>query len=650
MGYLIYIEDEEIYQANIVKYDGTEWRLIGQSAASQHVFELSFATDLNRSLYALYWHPDGLRVDKYAAVIRSYTVNFETTGGSPVQSVVVNANSPVTQPSPPTRTGYTFDGWYSDSALTTPYDFSAPITANTTLYAKWTANGYTVNFDSNEGTEVESQTVNYNETAAAPSAPTRTGYTFDGWYSDSDLETPFNFSTPITADTTLYAKWSINSYTVSYETNGGSAITDQTVDYNTTVTEPSAPTRTGYTFGGWYSDSDLTIPFNFNAPITENTTLYAKWTSADARLSGFSVDQGTLDPVFMASTFTYNVRNVPNSVTALNLSITKADRRASLDVTGATEVSVTDDVYVYRVADLTVGPNPVQIKVTAEDDTFTTYSLTIDRAAAPVSPTPTTPVPDPTPTTPAPAPAPSAPTPTPTPVPTPAPAPVPPAPAPTTAPVFQNGVVDGEALVSRISAAANSAPSGAATLTDTGAHWARQAIGTFARLGFVTGDPDGSFRPNDKITRGEFAAILSRVFPVEQASAAAPVLNDVNNHWANESIRRLVSVGVLKGYGDGTFRPNRTISREEMAAVLSRIVNLNEVNKDTSRGSFVDQSQISPYAADAVRQAAQAGIVSGKPGEVFDPKGQSSRAEAVVILSNTLNLDPQIWVILNNLE
>ena len=210
--------------------------------------------------------------------ISSYTVSFASNGGSVVTSQSINYNSSVTIPAAPTKTGYTFAGWYSDIALTTPFAFATAITADTTLYAKWTINSYTVSFTSNGGSVVTSQSVNYNSPATLPAAPTKTGYTFAGWYSDTALITPFAFATAITADTTLYAKWTINSYTVSFASNGGSVVTSQSVNYNLPATLPAAPTKTGYTFAGWYSDVALTTPFAFSTAITADTTLYAKWT------------------------------------------------------------------------------------------------------------------------------------------------------------------------------------------------------------------------------------------------------------------------------------------------------------------------------------------------------------------------------------
>ncbi|QSO51242.1 InlB B-repeat-containing protein [Alicyclobacillus curvatus] len=131
-------------------------------------------------------------------------VTYNSNGGSALPDEVVTYGSAANQPQPPTMTGATFDGWYSDSGLKTPFDFSTPITSVTTLYAKWTC---MVSFDSNGGSSVSSETVGTHTDAAQPANPTKAGYLFGGWYSDKGLTTPFNFSTAVTSDTTLYAKW-----------------------------------------------------------------------------------------------------------------------------------------------------------------------------------------------------------------------------------------------------------------------------------------------------------------------------------------------------------------------------------------------------------------------------------------------------------
>ncbi|KAI7259952.1 hypothetical protein KC345_g10188, partial [Hortaea werneckii] len=212
-------------------------------------------------------------------VKKTYTVSFESNGGSAVAQQTVNEGAVATIPDAPARSGYTFGGWYSDSNLMSSYGFTEGVTANLTLYAKWTLNSYTVSFNSNGGSAVNSQSVDDGSTAMSPEAPVRAGYTFGGWYSNSTLTNVYNFTTPVTANLTLYAKWTA-SYTVSFESNGGSAVSAQMVEYDGKVTAPADnPAKDGYTFGGWYRDSDLTEAYSFAAPVTADLTLYAKWIS-----------------------------------------------------------------------------------------------------------------------------------------------------------------------------------------------------------------------------------------------------------------------------------------------------------------------------------------------------------------------------------
>lgn len=111
----------------------------------------------------------------------------------------------------PTVEGYTFDGWYADAAYTTEFDFTQPITGDTTIYAKWTANDYYVSFVTEHGDPPTSQNVKYNGTAKDPGKLTEEGYTFIGWYTDATYSKKFDFSTPITGDTKVYAKWEKNA-------------------------------------------------------------------------------------------------------------------------------------------------------------------------------------------------------------------------------------------------------------------------------------------------------------------------------------------------------------------------------------------------------------------------------------------------------
>ena len=108
-------------------------------------------------------------------------------------------------------------------------------------------------------------------------APTVEGYTFDGWYADAAHTTEFDFSTPITGDTTIYAKWTANDYYVSFFTEHGDPPTSQNVKYNGTAKDPGKLSAEGYTFIGWYTDATYSTKFDFTKPIKHNTTVYAKW-------------------------------------------------------------------------------------------------------------------------------------------------------------------------------------------------------------------------------------------------------------------------------------------------------------------------------------------------------------------------------------
>ena len=90
-----------------------------------------------------------------------------------------------------------------------------------------------------------------NSAIQQPTAPTKEGYTFAGWYSDSGLTQDFDFTTPISTDITLYAKWDVNYYTVTFDSNGGSAITARSIQAGQKATKPDDPTKDGYDFKGW---------------------------------------------------------------------------------------------------------------------------------------------------------------------------------------------------------------------------------------------------------------------------------------------------------------------------------------------------------------------------------------------------------------
>lgn len=142
--------------------------------------------------------------------INQYTVKFVSDHGSFADQTIEYGKLIETDKlTIPEVEGYTFDGWYAED--NTKFDFTQPIKHNTTVYAKWTAKNYEVSFITGHGNAPTSQNVPYNGTAKDPGKLTEEGYTFIGWYADDTYSTEFKFSTPITGDTKVYAKWEKNA-------------------------------------------------------------------------------------------------------------------------------------------------------------------------------------------------------------------------------------------------------------------------------------------------------------------------------------------------------------------------------------------------------------------------------------------------------
>ena len=332
----------------------------------------------------------------------THTVTFNSNGGSKIAPKEVVSGVKIKAPETPTKDKYLFRGWYEDSTFSKEFDFNTPITSDMTLYAKWEAansineirlagdiqygtvsvgtlpsfnprtttdsitidrtnsdwaykmqnglwsrfgletptavndgktnygydfrivtndgyqlasdlkviyngedvtstvdimkaswgayvtvdlgkaNGtpvvYTITFNSNDGTSVASQNVNAGEKLTEPTpAPTKEGFTFDGWYEDSTFSKKFDFNTPITDNMTLYAKWTENKYTLTFDANGGSGtmtpVTDLTGEYTLPANEFTAPS--GKQFKGWSLTTDGAIVTKVD--MTENRTVYAIW-------------------------------------------------------------------------------------------------------------------------------------------------------------------------------------------------------------------------------------------------------------------------------------------------------------------------------------------------------------------------------------
>jgi len=216
-----------------------------------------------------------------------FTITFDSAGGSSVASQTVNTYKTVSKPTNPTKSGYTFVEWQLNGKT---YNFSTPVTGNITLKAVWDVVKYTVTFDSAGGSTVNKQNIEINKTATEPKKPTKTGYTFVEWRLNGNK---YNFNTPVTGNITLKAEWTINTYTVQFDLNGGSGnIPNQTIEYGKKVTEPANPTKAGATFVEWRLNGNK---YAFSTPVTGNITLKAQYKEKEYTFKVSLIDEYSPD-------------------------------------------------------------------------------------------------------------------------------------------------------------------------------------------------------------------------------------------------------------------------------------------------------------------------------------------------------------------
>jgi len=235
--------------------------------------------------------------------VKKWVVTFDTNGGIKIASLNVEDGKVIIDIPNPTREGYEFEGWYYNNER---FNFNTVITKDITLVAKWKETEkpvyennviiktrYTVTFDSQGGTKVNSQKVEKNKTVIKPSNPEKEGYKFIGWYLNGS---EYNFNTKMTKNIVLTAKWEkvedvvvpekpeepttqekpeeVKTYTVTFETDGGSSTASQKVDEGKLVTKPTDPKKDGNKFIGWYLNDK---EYDFNTKVTKDITLVAKW-------------------------------------------------------------------------------------------------------------------------------------------------------------------------------------------------------------------------------------------------------------------------------------------------------------------------------------------------------------------------------------
>lgn len=412
----------------------------------------------------------GLTIDvKYD--LDEHTLTFETNGGSAINPVTVRHGNAVARPADPTKDKYTFIGWYADPEFTEEYDFATVLEADKTIYAKFELTSTPigdiyVRYDVlhikqlPDGTydlanaEVEHLSAKKDSTVTAVIKDYRATHHVNVNRTLSKLTgtaiQPYMGVDGKPVYTILSVYYDLDFHTLTFDTMGGSKIAPETVRHGLTVAKPKDPVNGGYIFDGWYTDKTYRTPYNFATPLTQDTTIYAKWFLIV--LPGVTDKKAT--PKLNTSDHFAYVQGYPNGTVKPAGNITRAETAAIL----------------FRLMD---------------DASRKTYYST------------------------------------------------------------KSGFRD--------------VASGS---------WYNTYVATLNNAGVITDSSNGYFRPNEAITRAELAAMLAKF---SETTGAANYFNDVSaKYWAANAIAICAKLGWITGYPDGTFRPDKNVTRAELMAMINR--------------------------------------------------------------------------------
>ena len=599
------------------------------------------------------------------------------------------------------RTGYTFADWNTaaNGSGTNRKGGETFTIGNSyiTLFAQWIINQYIISFDSADGTEVDTITQDYATAVTAPADPTKEGCTFAGWSQDIPDTMPAE-------NLTLTAQWDINQYTISFDSNGGSLIDSQTLDYGLLAGEPTAPTKDGYNFTGWYKEAELTNAWNFTSDTVPagNITLYAKWTvihhstesktnagtntsGADIYINGekhtagkaetttekgntkttVTVDSEKLDELLELKgdglRMTIPVMDDSDSSSGVltgQMVKNMEDKEAILEIkTGsATYTLPAGEIDIDAIAKQfgeSVGLSEIKVEVTisepsddtvrivenaAEEGGFALLAQAVEFSVActcsgetvtvekfnayveraieipeGVNPNEITTaiVVDTDQTT--------------RHVPT------------------QITLIDGKyyAIINSLTNSVYTLIYNPVDFVDVEGHWAQDAVNDIASRKVINGYADGTFAPDGNITRAEFAAIIIRALGLPEITGGSSFGDVATNDWYCGSIETAVNYGLITGYSDGTFCPNDEITREQAMTIIVRAMSITGLDTRVTAGgssfdNFTDGSDVSDYAREGVLASLDTGIITGRGNSTLAPNDTITRAEVAVIARRLL--------------
>ena len=497
----------------------------------------------------------------YAIWLPQQHVTFNTDGGSIIPPQFVNDHTLVVEPPAPTKQGHTFEGWYKEAALTNKWDFMSDVVSSpVTLYAKWKVVQHEVTFNTDGGSAIPSQLVDDNTVVLGPTVPTKQGYIFEGWYKEAALINQWDLANDVvTSATSLFAKWKVVQYEVTFNTNGGSTIASQIVNQNMKVNEPSVPSRLGYTFIGWYKEAALTNRWDFKKDtINSKTTLFAKWfVNSSSDSSNNSSDSSPQNVTIYFETNGGNV--LGNLSVASNSKITELPipikegytfggwykEAAFINLWDLTKDRVTKETKLFAkwIANIAPKPNPepapeqpnpepVQPKVSFYDIADHWAQEMIEEIASQGI---ITGYPD--------------------------------------GSFRPNEFIQRQHMALLFSRAFGFEPTrNATTFADVNEqHPYYEAIMTLQQAGIIDGS-EGKFNPNAFMTRAQMAKIVTLALKLEPGGKST--FQDVSlTHWSYAYIAALAELEIVIG-DNGKFKPDEPVTRAQFVAILYRALSL----------------------------------------------------------------------------
>ena len=488
-----------------------------------------------------YESTDGYHVDGYVAgvpITVTYHSNYGTIPGTVETTSVKDATSgkeyTVLQNMFTVPNGYTFGGWYTDPDYTKGAEKAVGsdelLMTDLHLYAKWNPIPHTVSYfyQNEQGNETQFGGIDTyafgTDVTVRTAHPEKEGYTFTGWTNIANIVTvdaDGKFKMPA-QDVHFDAQFRINQYHVTYKVDGKDYGNTETYVFNSDVVIRPVPTKEGYTFSGWKigtADAE-----NFKMPAhdvtIEGTYAINRYTvtyKVDTEVVGTDVYDFNSDVV---------IRDVPTKegYTFSGWKIGTADaenfKMPAHDVIIEGTFAKNSSGHHHRKPTVTI-PDKVPTGLNGNDH----YAYIVGYPDKTVRP--------------------------------------------------QNGITRAEVatiffrLLTDETRNANSTKSNSYSDVAAGA-WYNHAVSTLSAMGIVKGDSDGKFNPNAPITRAEFAAIAARFD--DKANSTTADFSDIVSHWAKNEISAASNNGWINGYPDGTFRPDNKITRAEAMTLVNRVL------------------------------------------------------------------------------